>query len=147
MREAMSDLSAQPGKMPKDRESLQEFLGNIKDPKFGLGGKPVSLLDVLSSYKERQEKDSFDFFEEYYESEVANKNLAKCDEVLEIVYFDEDDKDEESLVNKISFQTNETISKKVVEMFKERYEASRVQENKESNESTDEDKNNTSESE
>lgn len=147
MREAMSDLSAQPGKMPKDRESLQEFLGNIKDPKFGLGGKPVSLLDVLSSYKERQEKDNFDFFEEYYESEVANKNLAKCDEVLEIVYFDEDDKDEESLVNKISFQTNETISKKVVEMFKERYEASRVQENKESNESTDEDKNNTSESE
>ena len=147
MREAMSDLSAQPGKMPKDRESLQEFLGNIKDPKFGLGGKPVSLLDVLSSYKERQEKDNFDFFEEYYESEVANKNLAKCDEVLEIVYFDEDDNDEESLVNKISFQTNETISKKVVEMFKERYEASRVQENKESNESTDEDKNNTSESE
>lgn len=147
MREAMSDLSAQPGKMPKDREGLQEFLGSIKDSKFGLGVKPVSLLDVLSSYKERQEKDSFDFFEEYYESEVANKNLAKCDEVLEIVYFDEDDKDEESLVNKISFQTNETISKKVVEMFKERYEASRVQENKESNESTDEDKNNTSASE
>ena len=147
MRQAMSDLDLGISKAPRDREGMQEFLGNIKDPKFGLGGKTLSLLDVLSDYKEKQERDNFDFFEEYYNSEVANKNIIKSEEVLEIVYFDEDDDDEESLVNKIAFQTNEFIGKKIVEMFKERYEKSQEEESKSNNEIETEEKTITTETE
>ena len=120
MREAISDLSANKSATPRDRESFDTFLSNIKDEKFGLGGKPVSLLDVLSKYDDLKEKDGFDFFEEYYNSETANKNIERSNEVLEIVYFNED---EDDLVSKIAFQPNQEISKKVVTMFREKYEA------------------------
>ena len=147
MREALSRIDLHEFKAPKDREGLEEFLGGIKDSKFGLGGKPIGLLDVLSQYKEKKDKDGFDFFESYYNSLEAEKNIKKSNEVLEIVYFNEEDEDEESLVNKIAFQTSETISRKVTEMFRERYEAAKSQEESQDQTPADKNKNNDAASE
>ena len=151
MLEAMSDLDVRQDKIPRDKESLQEFLGGIKDSKFGLGGRSLTLLDVLSEYKDKQEKDDFDFFETYYESDAANKNLKRSNETLEIVYFNEDEdvEDEESLASKITFQTNETISQRVVELFRKRYEDSKEKDNEgqPADASIDQNKNNHNEPE
>jgi hypothetical protein len=114
IKSAMRSLSK--GKVPTTPDEIKDFLGRITDEKYGLGVKPTTLADVMS-YQDDPEMKDFDFFETYYNSQAAEFNRQRSEELYEMLYILDDD--EKAALDEMAFKSSEEIAEKINNRFTE----------------------------